>query len=107
MEKIEELRYKNELSNTHYRQHLMLKYGIRPLKQLLLTSRQRHKMGVNYHNTTLLRKTLHGWSILVYGIVEEKQQRADVLYNQILLRRYFASWKKVCYMIFINIMILN
>ena len=88
-------RSKIELSKQHYHHRLLSKYGIAPLRNLVLSIRKDEANSQQHYNAVLSRKLFTKWSADTRNLLEEKESKADIKYKEILLKRSFASWKKV------------
>ena len=86
---------KLEKGEVHHERKLLRKYGFEPLKQLLNESRQNFQIAETHHNNVLMRMIFEEWLVYTRRLTEEKQRKANELYERILVRRSFASWKKV------------
>ena len=84
-----------ELSKCHYQRHLLSTYGLTPLKNLLENAHRDNALSQQHFERALTKKVFSLWLNDTREVMEKKNLLADTKYNEILLKRSMASWKKV------------
>ena len=83
------------MSKEHYNNRLLKKYCLLPLKVLVNQAKENTERGEKHFHGVILKKVFSEWLLYTRKSTSEKKKLADAKYEEILLRRSLASWKKV------------
>ncbi|XP_072544994.1 coiled-coil domain-containing protein 191 isoform X2 [Salminus brasiliensis] len=78
----------------HYHRSLLLHRGLAPWKRLLEKSHTNSQKAEDHHSNVLQRRCLLSWLQTAGEALAEKEACSDQLYQCILLKRAFCSWKR-------------
>ena len=98
-QRIQQVAEQHALAEEHHRHALMRNYGLKPWKRLLQTTRRNMDVAVDHHSTVLLGRCLLPWHRYTQDVKRGKVQVAEDQYHDMIARRCFNSWKKVCMVI--------
>ncbi|KAM4795386.1 coiled-coil domain-containing protein 191 isoform 2-T2 [Rhinophrynus dorsalis] len=83
-----------EKARAHHEKALVRCWGLVPWKKMMTQSRQDMERAERHHCSVIQRRCLLAWLQAKRDIMAEKVSRAEELWSNILLRRYFCRWVK-------------
>lgn len=90
---LERMKMLNRQAGEYYKKYLMKKYGMRPLKRLVASSRAKNEVAMCHYNDKLSQNVFNAWRT---ETVESKLQRNEIAvlgHNKMLLKRALQHWK--------------
>lgn len=85
----------NQLAHEHYKRKLMKNYGMKHFRMLVYNVKINLEIGKRFYEHNIVIRCYRSWKMYAKGIIAEKTNRADNLYEYKMKRKLMKSWKKV------------
>uniref|UniRef100_A0AAY4AUT4 Uncharacterized protein n=1 Tax=Denticeps clupeoides TaxID=299321 RepID=A0AAY4AUT4_9TELE len=79
----------------HYHRTLLLRRGLAPWKSFVAQSQANMQLAMDHHQQSALKQCFLSWQSSARESAAEKEARADMLYERILLRRGLYGWLRM------------